>query len=114
MTKNSDFDHNNGDFILAKLIKSVKIRDFDQQILTNIFEIICILMAAKNYTSNFPGTPFGPDYCTSSNESLTETSNQIYFQCIFKIFQIFGRVGGIRMYHNILYFCKIEIGKNQF
>ena len=26
----------------------------------NIFEIICILTAAKNYTSNFSETPLGP------------------------------------------------------
>ena len=29
--------------------------DFDHKIVENIFEIICILKAAKNYTSNFPG-----------------------------------------------------------
>ena len=54
----------------------------------NIFGILCILTVAKNNTSNFPDTPFGPYYCTKA--FLTAPSNQIYFQCIFKIFQAFG------------------------
>ena len=53
----------------------------------NIFDIICILMAAKKYTSNFSDTSFVPDYRTSSKISLTAPSNQPDFQCIFKIFQ---------------------------
>ena len=34
--------------------------------------------------------PFGPNNCTSYKAFLTAPSNQIYFQCIFKIFQTFG------------------------
>ena len=47
------------------------------------------LTTAKNYNGNFSDTPFGPDYCTSSKAFLTAPSNQIYFQCILKIFQTF-------------------------
>ena len=90
METESLFLYKNGEFRVANLIKSVQIRDFDPKIVNNNFEIICILIAAKNYTSSFPGTPFGLDYCTSSNAYLTETSNQIYFQHISKIFQTFG------------------------
>ena len=54
----------------------------------NIFEFIFILMAVKNYTSNFADRPFGPDYCSSSDASLTAPSIRHYFQCICKIFQI--------------------------
>ena len=60
------------------------------KIVENICEIICILIAEKKYTSIFPDTPFGPDYCTSSKAFLTAASNQIYFQCILKIFLTFG------------------------
>ena len=56
----------------------------------NIFEFFGILMAVKNYTSNFSDNPVGPNGCTSSKASLTEPSNQPYFQCIIKIFQNFG------------------------
>ena len=49
----------------------------------NEFEIICILMAAKNYTSNFSDTPFGHDHCTSSNAFLTASSNQPDFSMYF-------------------------------
>ena len=62
-----------------------------ENIVLNIF----ILTAGKNYTSNFADIPFGPDYCSSSNPSLTAPSISTIFQCIFKIFQI------------IVYFSKI-------
>ena len=52
----------------------------------NIFDIICILMAAKNCNNNFSNTSFGTDYRTSSKTSLTAPSNQPDFQYIFKIF----------------------------
>ena len=52
------------------------------------FENIFILMAAKNYTSNFADSPFGPDYCSSSNASLTSPSISTIIQCNFKIFQV--------------------------
>ena len=42
----------------------------------------------KNYTSNFADSPFGPDYCSSSNASLIALSISTIFQCILKIFQI--------------------------
>ena len=41
------------------LIKNV---DLTPEMVENIFEIIWILMAEKNYTSNFAETSFGPDY----------------------------------------------------
>ena len=41
------------------------------------FEIISILTAAKNCTSNYSDTPFGPIYGTSSKASLMAPSNQI-------------------------------------
>ena len=63
--------------------------DFDPQNVQNSSKMICILTATKNYTSDFSGTPFDPDYCTSSKVSLTAHFNQPYFQCIFKIFQTF-------------------------
>ena len=50
----------------------------------NIFEIIFILTAAKNHTSNFADGPFGSDYCSSSNASLTAPSNQHYFSMYFQ------------------------------
>ena len=34
---------------------NVKISDFDPKIVKNIFEIICILTAAKKYTNNLTG-----------------------------------------------------------
>ena len=45
------------------LIKGFKNTDFDPKMVENIFEIICILTAAINYTNNFPDTTFSPDYC---------------------------------------------------
>ena len=48
----------------------------------NIFEIIYIFTAAKNYTSNVSDTPFGHDHCTSLNVFLIASSNQPDFQCI--------------------------------
>ena len=39
-----------------------------------------ILTAAKNHTSNFADRTVGPDYCTSSNASLTAPSNRNYCQ----------------------------------
>ena len=54
----------------------------------NIFDIIFILTAAKNYTSNFADSPFGPDYCSSSNASLTAPSNQHYYSMYFQKNQI--------------------------
>ena len=45
----------------------------------NIFEIIFILTAAKIYTGNFADSPFGTDYCSSSNESINAPSNKQYF-----------------------------------
>ena len=68
----------------------LKIVSLTPKMVENIFRIIYILTAAKNYTRNFSDTPLGPDYCTSSKASLTGPSNQPYFQCIFKIFQTFG------------------------
>ena len=50
----------------------------------NIFEIIYIFTAAKNYTSNVSDTPFGHDHCTSSNVFLIASSYQPDFQCIFE------------------------------
>ena len=44
----------------ANLITNVKISYFDPKIVKNIFEFICILTAAKNYTINFSETPLGP------------------------------------------------------
>ena len=77
-------------FMEANLIINVKISDFDLKIVKNILEIICILTHEKNYTSNFPVTPFDPKYCTSSKAFLTAPSKQPYFQCILKIFRTFG------------------------
>ena len=57
------------------LIMSVKIGEFDPKIVKNIFEIICILNAAKNYTSNFSDTFFGSHYGISSKASLMAPSN---------------------------------------
>ena len=57
------------------------------KMIENIFEIICILTAAKKYTSNFSDTPLGPDNCISSKASLSAPSNQPYVQCTFKIFK---------------------------
>ena len=57
----------------------------------NIFEIIFILTAAKNHTSNFADGPFGSDYCSSSNASLTAPSNQHYFSMYFQNIWIFFR-----------------------
>ena len=45
----------------------------------NIFGIVFILMAAKNYTRNFSDTPFDPDYYTSSEASLTTPYNKLNF-----------------------------------
>ena len=64
--------------------------EFGPKIVENSFEIICILTAGKNYTSNFSETPLGHAYCTSSKASLTAPSNQAYFHCNFKIFFNFG------------------------
>ena len=63
-----------------------------------IFKIIFILTAAKNYTSNLLDTPFGPDYCTSSNASLTATSNSSYFQNILNFWLIFHNLFSIKFY----------------
>ena len=71
-------------------IKVLKLVILTPKMVKHIFEIICILTAAKNYTSNFSDPPLGPDHCTSSKASLTAPSNQPYFQCIFQIFQSFG------------------------
>ena len=68
--------------------KKSKNGDFDPKMVENIFGIVFILTAAKNYTSNFVDSYFGPDYCSSSNASVTAPSNQFYFQYIFKTFQI--------------------------
>ena len=72
----------------ANLITSVNICEFGTKIVEHISVIICILSAAKSYTNNFTDTPFGPDYFTYS--SLTEPSNQPYFQFNFKIFRSVG------------------------
>ena len=61
------------------MIISVKIGDLNPK----MDEIIFILAAAKNCTSYFSDTPFGPDYYTSSKASITAP-------CIFKIFLIFA------------------------
>ena len=57
---------------------------FTPKMVKNIFEIIFILTAAKNHTSNFADSPFGPDYCSSLNVSLTATSNQINYSMHFQ------------------------------
>ena len=65
--------------------------DFDPKNVKILFEIIFILTAAKNYTSNFSDSPFGSNYCTSSKASPIALFKQPYFQCIFEIFQNFGQ-----------------------
>ena len=45
----------------AHFILSAKIREFDPKIVKNIFEIICIFMAAKNHISNFADNSFCPE-----------------------------------------------------
>ena len=46
------------------------------QIVENILEMIST--PVKKYTGNCSDTPFGPEYCTSSKESQTSLSNQLY------------------------------------
>ena len=65
-------------------MKSVKIGEFDPKMVrNNIFEIICIFMAAKIHTSNFADTPFVPDYCTNSKVIPHRVKKSLFFQCIF-------------------------------
>ena len=71
------------------LIMSVKIGEFDPKIVKNIFEIICILNAAKNYTNNFTETPFDPDYLTSSKASLIAFPISHIFNVFSKNFKLF-------------------------
>ena len=53
------------------------------KMVTNIFGITFIITAAKNHTSNFADSPFGPIMHPSLHLPI---SNIIH--CIFKIFQI--------------------------
>ena len=46
--------------------------------------IICIFTEAKNHTSNFADSPFGPDYCSSLIASLTAPSNLHYYSMYFQ------------------------------
>ena len=52
---------------------------FTPKMAENIFEIIFILMAAKNHTSNFADRPFGHCYYSSSIASLTAPCNLHYY-----------------------------------
>ena len=54
-------------------IKSVKIGVFDPQNGWKYFEFLSILTTAKNHISNFADSPYGPDYCSSSNTSQLST-----------------------------------------
>ena len=58
----------------SKLPIWTKMMILTPKMVENIFEISCILTAAKNHTSYFLGTPFDPHYGTSSKESLMATS----------------------------------------
>ena len=90
--------------VKMQIFSKILWRNFNNKCLTpirvnNIFEIIRILMAAKNFLKKFLDTHLGPDYFTSAKASLTDApSNQPYFQCIFKKIQTVGT------FHN---FCSI-------
>ena len=71
----------------------------------NIFEILCILTAVKNYTSNFTDTPFRHDYIKSSKASLNAPSNQPYFLNISTFWYIFHNFYSIFS----LIFCKLKL-----
>ena len=73
----------------SKLTIWTKMVIFTPKMDENIFEIIFILTAAKTHTSNFADSPFGPDYCSSLNVSLTEPSNKYYNSMYFQYFLIF-------------------------
>ena len=86
---------------------------FDPKMVKYICEIDSIFTAAKNYTSNFSVTPFGPDYCTSSKASPTALFNHLYFQCIFKIFHTFGQFFIIFIPFKKKTFCNFNLINNK-
>ena len=49
----------------AQIESKCLISDFNLRMIIIIFEIICILMAAKNHNSKLADTHFAPDYCIS-------------------------------------------------
>ena len=69
-----------------------------------IFEIICILTAAKKHTRNFADSHFGPDYRSSSNASLTAPSISTIIQSIIKIFQIIVDFSKIVLFSFLTFF----------
>ena len=83
------------------------------QMIENIFEIIFILTAVKNYTSNYADSPFGPDYCSSSNASITGPSISTIIQCIFKIFQIIVEFQKNYFFSFLNFFLQIQTYKFQ-